>query len=144
MSEFHESIAVVWPSSVPVSDPEAHCTMLFLGQIPEVSFTKKDVLRVLANYDFQSPGDFYIRASNLYGTNKDVLVAELHDPKRVLSEQREYLEEGLEEAHGIVSASQFGFSPHVTISPKAVNEAFAPKVTLGSPVLWWGSDRPVR
>lgn len=144
MSEFHSSIAVVWPSSIPVSDPEAHCTMLFLGRIPEVAFSREDILHVLDTWAFRSPGDFYIRASNLYGPEKNVLVAELHDPKGVLAEQRGYLEEGLLECDGIRSASQYGFSPHVTISPKAVNEPFSPVVTLGTPVLWWGSERPAR
>jgi hypothetical protein len=144
MSEFHESIAVVWPSSVPVSDPEAHCTMIFLGRTDEVSFHKEDVLGVLDAWSFQAPGDFYIRSSAIYGAQKNILVAELHDAKGVLREQRHWLEKALDDDYGINSPSQFGFSPHVAISPKAVNEAFAPKVTLGAPVLWWGSDRPVK
>lgn len=139
MSE-HTSIAVVWPSSIPVSDPEAHCTMIFLGRTDEVTFTKESVLWAMDLYEFESPGDFYIRSSAIYGAQKNILVAELHDPKGVLTEQRDYLEEALEEM-GIPSPSRFGFSPHVTISTKAVNEAFAPKVKLGAPVLWWGDDR---
>lgn len=146
MSEFHSSIAVVWPSSLPVSDPEAHCTMLFLGRTDEVSFTKEEVLGVLEDYCFQAPGDCYVKGSAMYGPNGEVHVAELHDPKGVLAEQRGHLEDGLE-SYGIVSASQYGFSPHVTINHEvlgASTELFPAVVTLGAPVLWWGDERPAR
>lgn len=147
---YAKSIAIVYPTVFPEATElpidrsiDAHCTLMYLGEIGEVSFTKDDLQEVLSRFTFEDLGIVDVDGLTLFGKDKDVLVMLLKSS--VLEENHAMISAALHEK-GIESASYFtDYKPHVTLNEKyhgpTVGYELPTTIGLGSPVVWWGDDR---
>lgn len=136
----------MFPSSWPEDLSDAHCTLLYLGDMSEANFTKEDLQIVLQRLATKSPGDVAITGLDLFGPDKNVLVATLDNGK--LQQIRDSFERTLAKIN-VHNASEYKeFKPHVTIDDEytgtleeAYNKVELPEtVNLGAPELWWGNE----
>jgi 2'-5' RNA ligase len=137
----------MFPSSWPEDLDDAHCTLLYLGDMVEATFSKEDLEIVIKRLNTKAPGEVAITGLDLFGPEKNVLVATL-DPKK-LQPIRESFERTLAKIN-IFNASQYkDYNPHVTIAEDfsgtledAKKDVKLPQtVVLGPPVLWWGNEK---
>lgn len=154
MIDYSDSIAIVFPADWPVTDPlnpldiEPHVTLMYLGKISEVDFSREDVMAVLATQNIASPGGFKPSTLEYFGVNEDILVLTF-DSSRLQGYQFE-LEKALNEV-GIKNGSYFPtYRPHLTLAENIsvpleevgdIVGEIPEYITLFSPVLWWGSER---
>lgn len=137
MGEFSQSIAIVYPSNWPVEDL-AHCTMIYVGEISKVDFTKEDLTSTLDQFVW--PKNSIVPTGNLeyFGPNKNISVVTL---KRTsyLYLARLCVEDALK-LKGIINASEYkDYRPHITVPDPTL--AIPQFVELSAPVVWWGDDR---
>ena len=136
----HTGIAIVWPAwFLGSTDPQLHCTAMFLGDTETTPFDRAVIERVLRSQTVD-PGACRVTGPDLFGKEKNVPVLTIES--RVLTVEQEWLARELD-LHGIVSPSEFGFNPHVTIAKEAAKPYFPHFIQLEAPVLWWGDDRPI-
>lgn len=146
MQEYTSSIGIMFPSSWPEDHPDAHCTLIYLGDMADARFTKEDLQTVVNRLKVKAPGDIKVTGVDLFGPEKNVLVAVL-DPTYLLPIRQSY-ERALAKIN-VFNASQFKtYQPHVTITEEfggtmqnAIEDTVLPKtVNLGEPQLWWGNE----
>ena len=146
MSEYSESVTMMFPASWPVDKPDAHCTIIYLGEKGELPVGKDILDAVVARLGFSDPGPVPVTGLELFGPESNVLVATL-DPER-LQPIRDSFERTLAKV-GVYNASQYkDYKPHVTIQEDyegslddARKSLFVPKtIGLFAPELWWGDD----
>lgn len=150
--EFKKSIAIVMPARFRDSNPMSHCTVMYLGEIGEVDFTKSQIERVVDRlrsrpaFSRHDHFDVWNRGYSLFGQDKDKFVALMPQDENIL-DIREHAEHWLG-LHGITSPSQFDYRPHVTLgNVEDVVSMYLPnsqRFTLSKPTLWWGNDRPMK
>lgn len=135
----HTGICVVWPAYFEGStDPEAHVTALFLGNMDTAEFTKGQVLKAIDRIcRFGSWGEFTTKGTALFGREKNIPVILLQDGG--LSIAVKSLTKDLQDV-GIEPSTMFPFNPHVTIPEGSV---IPMKVHLAAPTLWWGNERVI-
>lgn len=142
MSEFDDSACIAYPASWPDTIKDPHSTLIYLGEISKLSYTKEDVLEVMDQEALSAPGAVEIDEIEMFGPDKDIPVAKLTSLR--LKAQRAAIEFGLAEK-GIHSTSEFGYNPHVSLTydnDVDVEELELPEtVTLAPPELWWGDER---
>lgn len=142
MSEFSDSACIAYPASWPDTIKDPHSTLMFLGNISELPYTKEDVLAVMRRENLIGPGKVSISGLELFGPDKDIPVARLDSLR--LRAQRALLEFGLNKV-GIQDASEFDYNPHVSLTYENdvdLEELELPEnVTLAPPELWWGDER---
>jgi 2'-5' RNA ligase len=131
-----DGIAIVYPSNWPRDDtPDPHCTIIYLGKVSKVDFTKADVEAALGHVSLEAPGAVRTKGLEMFGPDKDIPVVTLDPGSQVLVLQR-IVVEGILGVYGIENASEFkDYKPHVTITNKDIE--IPESVTLGEPVLWW-------
>ena len=135
MVDNSDGIAVVYPSNWPENDPEAHCTIIYLGKVDEVAFTEQDVRNAMELMQLGAPGEVPVAGPEMFGPDKDIPVV-LLEPVPVLTLAKLALEAVLL-TFGIENASEFkDYKPHVTVPDH--DREIPTTVTLGEPVLWWG------
>lgn len=138
MSGFSDSIAIVWPSNWPMADEEAHCTIMFLGNISNVSFTKIDLWNAISTIKWPLMS---VRTAGIemFGPKADIPVVRLDSV--ILHTFHDKLEATLK-AEGIESASEFKeYKPHITVKNYEEDMLIPDIVHLGSPEVWWGDER---
>lgn len=147
MAEYPTSIGLMFPSSWPETLDDAHCTLLYLGDTADATFTKEDLDIVVQRLKTRPPGEVKITGLDLFGPDQNVLVATL-DPT-ALDPIRGAFERTLAKIN-VFNASQYkDYKPHVTISEDfsgtlvdaAATTSLPESVTLGAPVVWWGNER---
>lgn len=132
-----QSIAIMYPADWPADDPEAHCTLYYLGEAPDIEFTPDDLLDALDEAQLVAPGEVPTAGLELFGPEKDIPVALLDS--LLLKLQKKMLSGPLT-ARGIKDGSSFPqYKPHVTM--KNPDTEIPPTVTLGAPEVWWGGER---
>lgn len=133
-------IAIVWPAwFLGSTDPQLHCTALFLGDTETTTFKRSDIERVL-RWQGNDPGPCRVTGLDLFGRDKNVPVLTIEHP--ALQVEQAWLARELD-VYGIVSPSEFGFNPHVTIAKEVAKPYWPHFIQLEAPVLWWGDDRPI-
>lgn len=136
----HTGIAIVWPAWFLTStDPTLHATALFLGNTETTTFDR-EVIQAVVDNEALVPGAVKVTGSALFGTGRNVPVLTLESD--LLRIEQEWMVRELE-LHGIVSPSEFGFNPHVTISKEEANPWLPHYIQLEAPVLWWGPSRAI-
>lgn len=139
MSE-HTGIAIVWPAwFLGSTDPELHCTALFLGNTETTTFSRADIEAVL-RWEGADPGATKVTGLALFGKDNNIPVLTIDSD--VLRIEQAWLTRELD-MYGITSPSEFPFNPHVTIAKEDAKPYFPHYVQLESPVLWWGDSRPL-
>jgi 2'-5' RNA ligase len=133
-------IAIVWPAwFLGSTDPQLHATALFLGDTETTAF-KRSTIEYVLRWEGLDPGPCRVTGPDLFGKEKNVPVLTIEHPD--LQGEHEWLTRRLA-AYGVVSPSEFGFNPHVTIAKEAAKPYFPHFIQLERPVLWWGDDRPI-
>ena len=137
---YDESIAIVYPVSWPSGTeniPNPHSTIIYLGQVPEVDFTRADVKAAMDEFIWDESLEVALGPTAKFGENEETLVIKLLG--EMLYENRRLLEEELNK-RGIYDASEYDYAPHITIEPLMMSKV--PLTTrLGKPRIWWGSQR---
>ena len=132
-----DDIAIVYPSDWPVDDPEAHCTIMYLGAISEANYTKQDLEEAIRKSEIKAPGATPTIGLEMFGEDKDIPVIRLKS--LLVSIQKKQLQIMLL-SKGIEDASSFpDYKPHVTVSEP--NVEIPTTVSLGAPAVWWGDER---
>lgn len=141
MDEYSETAVIVFPSNYPKNVDDAHCTLIYLGRIPDLSYTKEDVMSVLDRLKIKAPGEIETKDLEYFGKDKDVLVLTL-DSSRLL-QIRSSMERALAKI-GAENASEFKeYKPHVSLGTKEDEKNYISipdTAYLESPQLWWGND----
>lgn len=146
MAEYPTSIGIMFPASWPTDLDDAHCTLIYLGDMADATFTKEDLEIVIQRLDKRAPEEVIITGMDLFGPDKNVLVATLDTVK--LQPLRRSFEVTLAKI-GVENASEFkDYKPHVTISEDfsgsledAERDIKLPRTLfLGAPKLWWGNE----
>lgn len=136
----------MFPSSWPADKDDAHCTVIYLGDMEDINCTKEDLQNVVNRLKIKAPGDVAVNGVDLFGPEKNVLVAKL-DPTNLLP-IRESFERTLAKINVFNGSEYKDYNPHVTITTdfggtmlNAIEDTQLPShVKLGEPVLWWGDE----
>lgn len=139
--EFSQSIAIVYPARYDGAHASAHCTAIYLGEIPDVTYCQDQVMAAvwdIRHYWGNHLRDIEVLGADWFGVDNDVPVMILEP--QLLKIMRHLIDVRLGE-DCIKSGSQFPYRPHVTV--KSDLRQAPDLVTLESPVLWWGADRQV-
>lgn len=146
MAEYPTSIGIMFPSSWPTNLDDAHCTLIYLGDMKKATFSREDIEIVIQRLDKRAPENVIITGLELFGPDNNVLVATLDVIK--LQPIRTSFEVTLAKI-GVENASEYkDYKPHVTISENfsgsledAKKEFKLPRTLfLGAPKLWWGNE----
>lgn len=146
MAEYLTSIGIMFPASWPEDLDDAHCTLIYLGDMADATFSREDLEIVIKRLDTRAPEEVIVTGLELFGRDKNVLVATLDNIK--LAPIRGSFERTLAKID-VYNASEFTeYRPHVTISEEysgtledAYKEIKLPKTLfLGAPRLWWGNE----
>lgn len=150
MGKYPGSICIAYPYVFPQDTDlpidytiEAHCTLIYLGEIQNANFNQSDLLKVLYDVGTLDLGIIDVSGLALFGENKDVLVMtlnseKLHDHFDVISHDLSLL--------GIENQSSFpDYNPHITLNENyhgpTVGFTLPTTVGLGQPEIWWGDER---
>lgn len=142
--QFHKAVAIVFPvPNLAHLVPDAHCTLIYLGNLGEnVTFTKDQVLDVLHDLNVLWGRLDAVRVKtdgyDVFGANRDVPVIRLDSIG--LRGMRHYADVELERRWGIKSPSEYDYQPHVSLS-QMPHQAPPNSLELRRPVLWWGDER---
>jgi 2'-5' RNA ligase len=126
---------------------EVHCTLIYLGESDKVHIPRQPLENAVARLRNQCrPMNIKVRQMAVYGHGTHT-VLELEDI--TLKSYRTFLERELRR-DGIVSASEYAYSPHVTITKRhapSKNPVLpwpdfrAPEyVWIDRPEIWWKSE----
>lgn len=136
----HTGIAIVWPAwFLGSTDPQLHCTALFLGNTETTPFRRSTIENVL-RWKGNDPGPCHVTGPALFGKEQNIPVLTIENPN--LQQELDWLVRRLA-AYEVISPSEFGFNPHVTIAKEEAKPYFPRFIQLEAPVLWWGDDRPL-
>jgi 2'-5' RNA ligase len=132
-----QSVGIMYPVDWPTDDPEAHCTLVYLGEIPDANFTQEDLYEALAEVDLEAPGPAHTKEIEFFGEDNDIPVVPLDSMRAKL--QKKQLLLALNQ-RGIKDASSFPqYKPHVTLQNPDVE--VPDTITLEAPQIWWGGER---
>lgn len=148
MSEYSDSIAIMFPANYPDDRADPHCTLIWLGTFDTVSATKEEILAVLNADDYTPPTEYKALPPKIFGRDPErVVVLPLEDTDGSLQGLRDKIDAALA-AIGVKSASEYTtFIPHITTEDyvpgvtKMANYPVPEKVKLGAAELWWGDER---
>lgn len=148
MSDYSDSIAIMFPANYPDDRADPHCTLIWLGETTSFMFSKEDVLAVLKAGDYTPNAEYAPLPPKIFGKDDErVVVLPLNDADGSLQALRDKLETALE-AVGIRSPSEYTtYVPHVTTEDyvpgvtKMANYPVPDKIKLGAAELWWGDER---
>ena len=136
MGEHAESAAIVYLSAWPPDEDNAHCTLIYFGQIPDLSFGLEDLEAALAAAGIRAPGRVFTTGAEWFGEEKDTPVVTLGSARLQANYQK--LKAALSDA-GIEWDEKWPeYKPHVTV--ENVGIGFPQSVELSGPVIWWGED----
>lgn len=151
--KYAQSIAVVFPAvisathSLPIDITiDQHCTMVYLGEMPDVSYSLDDILSVLRLFPKITSQIVEVSGIELFGPAKDFLVLSLNPDG--LADTKHQLVKHLRDASITVTDRFPDYRPHLTLqenyqgSLDELAEVVVPAtVELGIPELWWGNMR---
>lgn len=150
VNDYSGSICIAYPyvfpqeTNLPIDyEIEPHCTLIYLGDVSEASFTMQDLRAVLDNHTFEDLGIIDVSGLALFGQDSDVLVMTLNS-----SHLTEYFDKVATDLLrlGIENKSSFpGYNPHITLNEDyhgpTIGFDLPTTVGLGQPYVWWGDDR---
>lgn len=138
MSEYSESVGIMYPANWPEDKDDAHCTLIYLGDKEDVNASKKDVVNLLKGLSLMAPGEVRVASTSFFGESRDIPVVLLDSS--LLHLQRVIVEKQLKDQLGVVNGSQFTtYQPHVTVESNR-DYILPTTITLGKPQLWWGDE----
>lgn len=140
-------VCIVFPVEFDGSVPDSHVTNIWLGEIEDAGFNRKDIEKVVEKlrtewYENYPTGLSVVSSQyDHFGRDEDILVflPSFH-PFNYFREMVEFELRAL----GVVSASEFDYRAHVT-APRDWDlkaQGIPALIKVGAPVLWWGKDRP--
>jgi 2'-5' RNA ligase len=150
--KYAQTIAIVYPAIAPSGDAynipidrtiKTHVTVSLLGEIPEVDFTKEELITALRSIDWQETSDISVDKLELFGPKNDFLVMVLNAPS--LQRNWESVNASLSSAGVGVLDKYPTYRPHITLMENyeeaLPTPAFLPHtIKVGFPELWWGTE----
>lgn len=137
--------AIMWPVVYPTaSNPEhrpkePHITIVFLGEIEKLDYTKEDVVDAIK----ETLWDLYVWVKVIglewFGPEKNVPVLRVDHPYLYVFNEAMKM---VLEMKGIEFDNTYPeYKPHVTITDEAALDGVWPEMLLAGPVeLWWGGE----
>lgn len=143
MGEFEDTAIIAYPVLWPSGHrdpqiPDVHSTVVFLGDVSNSEFTKEDVLDAMREFDVNVYRWVDVDGLDWFGPNHDVPVLRISHSG--LQGFYERLTEKLA-IKGIFSASEFPYSPHVTIDMETATIGWPNHLMLGPVELWWREEK---
>lgn len=122
---------------------EPHVTLLYLGEIPDLPYTKEQLVEVMKPYLGIGGGFATPKRFELFGENKDHLVVTLDDWS--LQILRSLVLKVVDGIGGKNGSSFKDFNPHVTLledySGELDNLELPASIHLGPLEIWWGDEQ---
>jgi 2'-5' RNA ligase len=148
MSEYSDSVAIMFPANYPDDRQDPHCTLIWLGTFDTVSASQQEILAVLAADDYTPSTEYKALPPKIFGKDDErVVVLPLDDADGSLKALRTKLDTALA-AIGVKSVSEYtDYVPHVTTEDyvpgqtKMSNYPVPASIKLGPAELWWGDER---
>jgi len=136
--DYKKTACIVWPV-LGTDIPEAHVTIVFLGEVVGRLRRFLSVVCGLSEVRHAAPGEVITKGPAVFGPEAaPVHVVEVEEDG--LDEIQYAILKGLEK-YGVKNASAFpDFRPHVTYG-EALPEQIPESYTLGYPELWWGGHK---
>ena len=145
MSEdFSQSVAVVWHAAWPIGVLDAHCTVMYLGELDKVEglAEKRDqVISALKALDFSDVALYspHPIGTEMFGPEKDIPVVLLG--ANALHMARGFVEDALD-AIGVENGSAYkDYRPHITVPDTSYFNDLPDYIELFNFSLWWGNER---
>jgi len=144
-SDISTSGAIMWPAVYPL-DPahpeyrprEPHSTIVYLGDITDVNYTKEEVIDAIKDTYHSVFLWVYVEGLDWFGPEENIPVLRVHHD--YMRPYHDTLTKVLK-IRGIPFSEEYDYSPHITITPQAALDEVWPKKILLSPVeLWWGGE----
>jgi len=137
MSEYDDYAAIVMPSIWPYDKDDSHCTMLALGEIPELQYGPLDVVGVVSARMLLPDRVVDVKTDGIqfFGEDADVAVMTL-EKHPILMDLNEEFKATFDWA-GLEYGKTFpDYKPHITLGEDKSGRM--PMVDLYRPELWWG------
>jgi 2'-5' RNA ligase len=149
--QYAQTIAIVYPAVAPADeyalpidkDIQTHVTINVLGEIPEVAYSKDELVATLRTIEWEDIAEAEVNQLDLFGVSNDFLVILLDAP--ALHNNWKLVNDALANA-GIFGMNEYpNYRPHITLREKydgdlMPSENLPDTVKLGSPTLWWGKE----
>lgn len=149
--QYAQTIAIVYPAVAPADDYnlpidkdiQTHVTINILGEIPEVDFSKDELVATLRSIEWEEITEAGVGNLDLFGISNDFLVMTLDAP--ALQKNKKMVNEALAGV-GIPSLDKFpDYRPHITLMENydgllTASDDLPDTIKLGSPTLWWGNE----
>lgn len=149
--QYAQTIAIVYPADPPSDkynlpiDKEihSHVTISLLGEIPEVSVDKEELVTALRNVEWEEITEAGVEKVALFGLSENFLVLTLDAP--ALQKNWRLVNDALASADISVLNKYPDYRPHITLRENydgslPLSEELPKTVTLGLPTLWWGTE----
>lgn len=141
MLDYPDSIGVMYPADFNV--PDAHCTVIYLGEMQDAEFTKEDLVLAMKRLALKAPGEVKVLGYDLFGKENDILVIRLDDS--LLKENFDKVQRTLAKIGAENKSSFPDYNPHVTVKEHFKGDIRGmvdpPEIiTLGAPEIWWGDE----
>ena len=145
MSAIGVVMPVFFPGASRLEHP--HCTLVYLGEFGKVAVSRRPVEDATERLRNQCrPLTVEVTGVEVFGKGT-CTVLKLAD--RTLRSYREFIDKELAR-DGIRSASEYGYTPHVTINKHTVSSVpilpwddfrIPPRVWIDRPTVWWNGER---
>lgn len=143
--KYPTSMGIMYPyvfpqnTDLPIDyDIEAHCTLMYLGDINDSDLTPESILESLKDIEFNPTGIVDVDKLELFGPENNVLVMTLNSSD--LQENFDKVSKVLENA-----SSYSEYRPHITLNENytgpTLGYTLPTTVGLGYPELWYGDER---
>lgn len=149
--QYAQTIAIVYPADPPSDkynlpiDKEihSHVTISLLGEIPEVSVDKEELVTTLRNVEWEEITEAEVEQLALFGLSRNFLVMTLDAP--ALQKNWRLVNDALASADISVLNKYPDYRPHITLRENydgslPLSKDLPETVTLGFPTLWWGTE----
>lgn len=138
MGEFDNTAVIVYPALwhmayIPPDKDDLHSTVLWLGDVSDAPYGPADIIGALRGLDLVRYLWASVSGVEWFGPDNNIPV--LRVEHSALQIQYDAITTALAPL-GAVSASEFGYSPHVTVD-EATTTRYPSKILLGPVELWW-------
>jgi 2'-5' RNA ligase len=149
--KYAQTISIVYPAVAPNDKYKlpidrkikSHVTISILGQIPETTFSKDELIAALSHVSWERVEEAPVEHLALFGPERDYLVMQLDSP--ALQRNWKRVNEALEGV-GISSLDKYpSYRPHITLQhdydgPLPTPDFLPSTVKIGAATLWWGRE----
>lgn len=137
MTEYADYAAIVMPSVWPFDKADSHCTLLAMGEIPELNYGALDVIAVVSAQMLLPDSLVDVKTAGIqqFGEDGEVTVMTL-EKHPILVDLNAEFKRVFAESDMTYSTTFPEYKPHITLGEDT--DITIPMVDLYRPELWWG------